>query len=153
MSDHSAKIRIRCAAVIVREQQILLVQHEKSGQSYWLLPGGGLEPGETMAAATERELREECGIEIRCGRLLFVAETLETTSNRHIINMVFHGHLLSGVPHLATQSDARLVGVAWHDRDAVKSLTFYPEFREQLYNQWDCNFELGAVSLGNLWIT
>ncbi len=153
MSEHSRKthIRIRCAAVIIRDDDILLVKHAKGGREYWLLPGGGLEPGETVAQATEREFREECGIEIRCGRLLFIADTLEPRRGRQILNLVFLGEVLSGEPHLATKGDARLVGVAWVKRQALERLTFFPDFREQLLRQWESGFTLNAESLGNLW--
>jgi 8-oxo-dGTP diphosphatase len=152
MTRRSRKdIRIRCAAVIVRNDEILLVKHEKGGREYWLLPGGGLEHGETMARATERELHEECGIAIRCGRLLFCAETLEPDQGRHIVNMVFLGEHLAGEPHLATKDDARLAGVAWVKREKLDRLTFFPDFREELLQQWESGFSLGAKSLGNLW--
>ena len=146
-----ANIRIRCAAVIVRNDDILLVKHEKGGREYWLLPGGGLELGETMAQAAERELREECGVTIRCGRVLFIAETLEPNHGRHIVNVVFLGELLAGEPHLATKGDARLVGVAWVNREELERRTFFPDFRKQLRQQWDSGFTLSAVSLGNVW--
>ena len=153
MSERAAKtkFRVRCAAVLIRGDEILLVKHEKDGRVYWLLPGGGLEPGETLAQATERELHEECGVTIRCGRLLLVAESLEPSRARQIINMVFLAELLAGEAHLATKNDARLVGVAWVKRDALQSLTFYPDFRDQLLTQWEHDFALNAVSLGNLW--
>lgn len=142
---------MRCAAVIVRGTEILLVRHAKGDLQYWLLPGGGLEPGETMAQATERELREECGVVIRCGRLLLVAETLEPNQSRQIINMVFLAELIEGEPHLATLDDHRLIGVDWVDREQLRSSAFYPDFRDQLLRQWDAGFTLDAVSLGNLW--
>ena len=104
-----------------------------------------------MARATERELREECGVAIRCKRLLFCAETLEPDPGRHIVNMVFLGDLLAGEPHLATQDDARLAGVAWVKREQLERLTFFPDFRKQLLQQWDSGFRVGAESLGNLW--
>jgi ADP-ribose pyrophosphatase YjhB (NUDIX family) len=152
MSDpRRTTIRLRCAAVLVRGNEILLVKHEKGGREYWLLPGGGLEPGETLAQATERELREECGVTIRCGRLLFIAETLEPNLERQIVNLVFFAELVAGEPHLATQSDARLVDVAWVERARLPSLVFYPDFRQELLEQWGHGFSLNAVSLGNLW--
>src|SRR5512142_901493 len=138
------KIRLRCAAVLVRGNEILLVKHEKGGSEYWLLPGGGLEPGETLAEATERELREECGVAIRCGRLLFVAETLEPNRERQIVNVVFLADMLSGEPHLATLDDARLIDVAWMTRSRLRDIVFFPDFRDELVRQWDHGFSLDA---------
>ena len=42
-------------------QHTLLVEHRVRG---WVMPGGRLEPGETMRAAAVRELAEETGIEV-----------------------------------------------------------------------------------------
>src|SRR5262249_11919935 len=50
------------AVVIDEARRILLVQH--TYVRGWHLPGGGVEPGETLAAALVRELREEGNIEL-----------------------------------------------------------------------------------------
>ena len=39
---------IRLAAIITRDGTILLLQHQKKGTRYWVLPGGRLQTGETL---------------------------------------------------------------------------------------------------------
>ncbi len=144
-------IRIRCAAVVVRGDEILLVKHRKNGREYWLLPGGGLELGETVTQATERELIEECGIKVQRDRLLFVAETLAPDNGRQILHLVFLARLLDGEPCLSEVNSDRLVAVAWMNRSIVPTLTLYPDFRTELLRHWQSGFSLNTENLGNLW--
>lgn len=145
------RIRIRVGAVIVKHGEILLVKHEKDGRTYWLLPGGGQEFGETAAQALERELKEECGLTVKCGQLLFMAESLPPDKHRQVLNLTFLAELISGEAHLAEKDSERLKGVAWVKKDQLSKLTFFPDFRDALLAQWDCDFQLQAENLGNLW--
>ena len=43
--------RIRVSAVLRREGRTLLIRQEKPGKEYWMLPGGGVDVGETLLQA------------------------------------------------------------------------------------------------------
>ena len=62
----------RYQGAIVRNHRILLIKHREneSGRSYWILPGGGIEPGETEAECIRREIKEETNLDVRVGKLL-----------------------------------------------------------------------------------
>ena len=53
----------RYQAAIMIGSQILLIRHEEHnhGRTYWLLPGGGREDGESEEECVIREMREETG--------------------------------------------------------------------------------------------
>ncbi len=62
----------RYQAAILRGEEILLIKHREhaDGRSYWVLPGGGIEAGETEIECVRREVREETNLEIRIEGLL-----------------------------------------------------------------------------------
>ena len=64
-------IRPRACGALIHGDTILMVQHREPSRSYWTLPGGGVEAGETPAEAAVREVREETGLRVRTVRLLW----------------------------------------------------------------------------------
>lgn len=65
-------VRLTVSAVARRESgpEILLMQRADNG--HWGLPGGHVDPGESVAEATAREVREETGFDVEVGRLIGV---------------------------------------------------------------------------------
>jgi ADP-ribose pyrophosphatase YjhB (NUDIX family) len=66
------KIRLGCSAVIFDEnkENVLLTRRADNGK--WRLPSGGVEPGESVSEACEREVLEETGLRVRIERLVGV---------------------------------------------------------------------------------
>jgi 8-oxo-dGTP pyrophosphatase MutT (NUDIX family) len=62
----------RYQGAIVRNHSILLIRHREneSGRSYWILPGGGIEPGETEEDCVRWEMKEETNLDVQVSALL-----------------------------------------------------------------------------------
>ena len=62
--------RLGVSACVWRDGRVLLIERAKPPlQGVWSLPGGHVEPGETVVAAAHRELREETGVEAELSHL------------------------------------------------------------------------------------
>ncbi len=68
--------KMRVQVIVVRRNQVLMVQHCLGNETWWCLPGGGLEPGETPAEGALRELAEECCVQ---GKMVRQISHYETT--------------------------------------------------------------------------
>jgi len=66
--------RGRACAIIRQADRILL--NRFGGDSFWALPGGAIESGEFSTDALVREMREELGVTVEIGRLVWVVENL-----------------------------------------------------------------------------
>lgn len=69
-----AQLRFRPAVygLIRRGEELLLVRGWRTGK--YGLPGGGVAPGERLEVALKREVREETGIQVEVGKMLFFKE-------------------------------------------------------------------------------
>lgn len=69
-SEIPEKIRVSSRAIITDGNKILLSHELNTG--VYLIPGGGLESGETLDECCKREIREETGYEISVGKQLYI---------------------------------------------------------------------------------
>ncbi|MBT2509066.1 NUDIX hydrolase [Streptomyces sp. ISL-98] len=90
----------------------------------WILPGGLVEPGESPRAATEREVRQELGLDLTAGPLLAV-EWIQarTPGRRGRLNFVFAGPRLTAddVDRIVLQ-ETEVDGIEWADHTRAKEL-------------------------------
>lgn len=72
--------------MIERDGSLLLVRHQKPDREpYWVLPGGRLEPGESIPECGAREVMEETGLDASFSGLLYVSEFMR--EGRHTVDV------------------------------------------------------------------
>ena len=113
------KLRLGCSAVLFDETRgtVLLTRRADNGQ--WCLPGGMIDPGESVTEGCEREVYEETRLRVRVARLTGVYSnpnrlTVYPDGNKaHVIVLNFEVELVSGELGLSNETtDARFFPVA-----------------------------------------
>jgi ADP-ribose pyrophosphatase YjhB (NUDIX family) len=141
--------QLRVAAIIVRGSQILLVEHRKRGEHYWVLPGGRLEGLETLEAALRRELHEELSLVVRIGELVIVSEML--APDRHVVNLMFHAEIGEEAEPRLDPADPVLAGWQWVSTEQLPRLDFRPPIADAVRAVIAENFAGRVRLLGDTW--
>jgi 8-oxo-dGTP diphosphatase len=131
-TSSSMDFGIRVAAVVARDGALLLVRHQKPDRDpYWVLPGGRLEPGETIPECAEREISEETGLSARFSGLLYVSEFLR--EGRHTVDITVRmapegdeEAVLGSDPEVAPGSEPTLMELRWVDQDELREIELLP---------------------------
>ncbi len=146
MTNH---IRIRAAGILVREGKILLVRHEKNGKSYWLLPGGGVDYGETAEEGLKREFREEVGLEVEAGKIVLVHDSIPPDRHRQVLNLYFL--VTCDKPEIRVTQDRVLKGAQFHPLGDLPGLPVYPNVKTEVLEGLKAGWTGPCLYLGNNW--
>lgn len=125
--------------VAVRDDvgRLLLIHRTDNGR--WALPGGGIDPGETVREAGVRETEEETGYRVRITGLVGIY-----TDPRHVIvysdgevraqfSICMHGETTGGAARTSTESSE----VVWQRVDELDALDIHPSMRLRIEHAVD----------------
>ncbi len=83
-------MRHRVCAALIEEQQILMVELHTPSRTFWTLPGGGVESGETKEQAVMREVLEETHLHVTIERQLYEISIDQGTETCFLVRRVEH---------------------------------------------------------------
>jgi 8-oxo-dGTP diphosphatase len=128
--------RIRVSVILRREGRILLVRQEKPGREYWLLPGGGVNAGESLVDALRREVAEEVGMaeELAFEGPVAIADSIAPPGApaKHVVHIIFAGELESRSLERVTSSDAAVRNHRLFDLEELVGIVLHPPIQRFL---------------------
>lgn len=99
--------RVSSRAIIIEDNKLLTmfrrkIKNDGSVKEYYVIPGGGLEEGETLEENVIRELKEEFNVDIEVVKFLGTEEYDETIANYFLCKIV------NGTPKLGGEELERM---------------------------------------------
>lgn len=147
--QEKSTVRVRVAFIIQKQDSVLMVCHRKNNKTYWLLPGGGLEFGESVQQCGIREIKEETGLNVKPGKLLFVSESIPPDGHRHVLNLFLSAELIDG--ELCVGADKVLIDARFIPIKEIPQLTIYPPVKDTLLQYLAHGTVPENAMLGALW--
>lgn len=141
----SRPVRVRVAVVLPQGDRLLVVRHVTLQETWWCLPGGRLEPGETLTECGVRELREETCLDIEIEKLLYLGDFIQ--GDRHVVEPFFLGRVVGG--QMALGEDGHVRELRFVRLGELAALGVKPEcVVERIVRDWPEGFRAAGVYVG-----
>ena len=151
-------LRNSIKALIIEDGKILLIRNADPLGPFYLLPGGGQLPGETVRETLLRECREELGdgLKLEMGDLSLMREYISThhefkdeEEEVHQIELMFRVRLYPGYrAEGPSVPDQHQVGTEWIPLERLKEVRIYPRVLAEIL-PWLDDYR-GPIYLGDV---
>jgi len=129
-------ISLGVRALIKTDKGLIMVEHnEKKNGKILIFPGGGMESGENIFQAVEREVKEETNLIVKSEKIIYIRETFYNSDSGiefYVVCSLASGNLLLGIdPELESNKQIlqAVREVTWNE---IKDNKWYPE---ELHNR------------------
>jgi 8-oxo-dGTP diphosphatase len=123
MAQHKPTHRVGAFAIIFDDAGKVLVSR-RSDSGWFNLPGGGVEPDESVPEGLVREVREETGLEVEVGRLVGVY----SKPQKHELVLTFRARVIGGELMPSDEADYH----TWVRGDELDGVKLLPKHRERV---------------------
>jgi ADP-ribose pyrophosphatase YjhB (NUDIX family) len=122
---------IPAASAVVDDESGAILLHRRSDSGYWSIPGGAMEPGETIRETAVREVKEETGYDVEVERLVGIYTDPQHVAAysdgevRQQFSVCFACRLLGGSSQLSDES----LEVAFFQPEELRGLPVHESIR------------------------
>ena len=125
--------RLSVRAVVIDDGHLLLSRYEDDRGQWHVVPGGGVEHGETIEEAFARETREECGRSLPMGEVMFIREIItdrhddtNLPQNFHQIEIFVRSSANRADGLQPTEPDTDQIDLIWQPLAELDKILFFP---------------------------
>lgn len=127
-------IEVVCSAIIENSRgKILLVQSPKWSNK-WILPGGHIEPGETIKAAIEREAEEEIGLKLKAGAIISYGELINSKDFHRSAHFIYFDLLCKPRTTKVKIDNQEITGYLWVKPEKALEMDLAESYPETIQN-------------------
>lgn len=113
------KPRLTSAVLVIHDDKFLLAERNKENcNGYWVIPGGGVNFGESIREAAIREVKEETNLDVEIIKFLCYKEIINMPGNYHSV-VFFH---LAKPKHLDVEAKGDVSSAKFFSIDEIKNL-------------------------------
>lgn len=131
--SRQGELRLGCSAAIFDEQRRIFLTRRAHNEQ-WCLPGGGMESGESVAEACQREVLEETGLTIRVKRLVGIYSHTDQLvvypdgNKAQIVALHFEAEVLEGSLMLSKET----IKFGYFTLEEMEGLEMFGRHRERI---------------------
>ena len=138
MNKNEIYPQVAVGAVVFKDDCVLMVKRSKPpAKGSWAVPGGKIRPGETMQQALVREIKEETGLDIQVGDIIYVFDVIQRDEKNeitfHYVIIDFLCELKGG--QLKAGDDA--LDVKWISRQDIKEININEKTKTMLKDKFN----------------
>lgn len=120
------------------EDRLLLVRQHHENRDIWMVPGGGIEDGETAVEAAVREMKEETNLDVSIGRMVWHVEEVSERGQRFVnffLGRLSGGELKMGADPEFDEKHQRIREVRFVSQDEMQTMEniFPPQLKDELW--------------------